>query len=219
MFKMNKFDLIAAMYIFCVVASELMGGKTFNIVHIGGFLLSGSVAIFLFPITFAINDIIVEVKGKERAQSIVRSGIVIIILIILFSLLAVALPSTSRFLPTEAAYESVFKISIRFSIASLLAFVASEVLDVAIFYRLRQKLGKRKLWLRTNLSNFISQLVDTSTFMILAFYAIDKSINQNLIFILGLILPYWGLKCMTSIIETPFVYFGVKWLRKEIDEG
>ncbi len=218
MLKIRKFDLIAAIYMFCVVASELMGGKTFNLLHIGNFLLSGSVAIFLFPITYAVNDIIVEARGKDRAQSLVRSGIIVIILLILFSVLAVALPPTSRFSPTEAAYESVFKISIRFSLASLFAFAIAEILDVAIFYRLRQKMGKQNLWLRTNLSNFISQFVDTAIFMILAFYALDKPFNQNIVFIMGLVLPYWGLKCAMSIIETPFVYLGVKWLGKGKNE-
>lgn len=218
MLKIRKWDLIVSIYIFCVVVAELMGGKTFGLVHIGKLNLSASVAIFLLPITFAINDIIVEVKGKARAQSLVRSSIIIIALIALFSLLAVSLPPTSRFAATEAAYDTIFKISIRFSIASLTAFALAEILDVSIFYRLRQRMGKKNLWLRTNFSNFISQFVDTTTFMILAFYALDKSIGQNLGFIFGLILPYWILKCVMSVIETPFVYLGVSWLRKGNDE-
>ncbi len=218
MLKIRKWDLIVSIYIFCVVAAELMGGKTFGLIHFGNLNLSASVAIFLLPITFAINDIIVEVKGKARAQSLIRSSIIVIALIAIFSLLAVSLPPTSRFASTESAYDTIFKMSTRFSIASLTAFAFAEILDVLIFYRLRQKMGKKNLWLRTNLSNFISQLVDTTTFMILAFYALDKPIGQNLSFIFGLILPYWLLKCVMSILETPFVYLGVSWLKKGNDE-
>ena len=108
----------------------------------------------------------------------------------------------------------VFGLSIRFSIASLTAFAIAEFLDVLVYSKIRQKFGKGKLWLRNNMSNFISQLIDTSTFMILAFYALDKSFGVNMSFILGLIIPYWLLKCSMSIIETPFVYLGVKWLKK-----
>lgn len=218
MLKIRKSDLIVSTYIFCVVVAELMGGKTFALINLGKINLSASVAIFLLPVTFAINDIIIEVKGKARAQSLIRSSIIIIALIVLFSLLAVILPPTSRFAATEPAYDAIFKISIRFSIASLTAFTFAEILDVLIFYRLRQKMGKRNLWLRTNLSNFTSQFIDTTTFMTLAFYAMDKSIEQNLSFIFGLILPYWLLKCAMSIIETPFVYVGVRWLKKGNDE-
>jgi hypothetical protein len=215
MLKIKKMDLVVSIYIFCVVVAELMGGKTFALFRIGKLNLSASVAIFLLPITFAINDIIVEVKGKSRAQSLVRSSIVVIALIALFSLLAVSLSPSPRFAPTESAYDTIFKISIRFSFASLVAFAFAEILDVLIFYRLRQRMGKKNLWLRTNLSNFISQLVDTTVFMILAFYAFDKPIGRNASFLIGLILPYWLLKCLMSVMETPFVYLGVSWLKKE----
>jgi len=50
--------------------------------------------------------------------------------------------------------------------------------------------------------------------MFLAFYAFNKPLADNVPFLIGLILPYWLLKCLMSIIETPFVYLGVKWLKK-----
>jgi uncharacterized integral membrane protein (TIGR00697 family) len=218
MLKIRKIDLISSIYIFCIVAAELMGGKTFDIARIGNFNLSGSVAIFLLPITFAINDIIIEAKGKARAQSLVRSGIIVVFLLILYSFLAVSLPPTARFATTEATYDTIFRISIRFSFASLAAFATSEFLDVAIFARLRELLGRKNLWLRTNISNIISQFVDTSVFILLAFYTIDKPVAQNALFVFGLILPYWLLKCLMSIIETPLVYIGAKWLKKGDNE-
>lgn len=81
--------------------------------------------------------------------------------------------------------------------------------------KLRKKLGKNGLWLRNNLSNFISQFVDTTVFMFLAFYAFDKPFVNNLTFLVSLIIPYYLLKCFVSVIETPFVYLGVNWLKTE----
>ena len=69
MFKVQKWDLLVAVYVFCIVASELMGAKTFLLFQYGSFVLNASVAIFLFPLIFTINDIIIEVHGKERARS------------------------------------------------------------------------------------------------------------------------------------------------------
>lgn len=51
--------------------------------------------------------------------------------------------------------------------------------------------------------------------MILAFYAFDKPFISNVNFLASLILPYWLLKCLMSVIETPFVYLGVNWLKKD----
>ena len=80
---------------------------------------------------------------------------------------------------------------------------------------MKEKFGKSKLWLRNNISNFISQLVDTVVFMTLAFYALDKGFDNNVIFLTSLIIPYWLLKCTMSVVETPFVYLGVKWLKDD----
>ena len=216
--RINKLDFVVAVYIFCVLLSELMGAKTFPLFTIGSFTLNSSVAIFLFPLTFTINDIVAEVYGKERARSLVRSGLIIVAMLIIYSLIATMLPPSGRFSGTEAAYDTIFGTSIRFSIASLLAFLSSEFLDVAIFTKLRAKFGTTRLWLRTNVSNFISQFVDSLVFMVIAFYAIDKGFGSNVSFILSLMIPYWLLKCAMSVIETPFAYLGVKWLRKDLEQ-
>lgn len=209
-----KFDLLVSVYIFCIAVSELMGAKTFPLLNVGSFHLNASVAIFVIPLLFTINDVIVEVYGKERARSVVRSGLCVILLILLFSLLATHLPPSSRFAATEAAYDTIFGKSARIAAASLVAFALAEFLDIAIFAKLRERWTNNPLWLRNNLSNFIAQLVDTVVFMTLAFYAFERPLGDNAAFLLSLILPYWLLKCAMSVLETPFVYLGVRWLRE-----
>lgn len=215
MFKIEKFDLLVSVYIFCIIISELMGAKTFPLINLFGYQLNASVAILILPLTFTINDVITEVLGKERARSVIRSGLIVILLILLFSLIAISLPPSSRFQSTEPYYDKIFGLSARISAASLIAFALAEFLDVFIFAKIRQRLGKNALWLRNNASNFISQFIDTLVFMFLAFWAFDKTFGVNISFLFSLILPYWLLKCSMSIIETPFVYLGVKWLKNE----
>lgn len=215
MFGIKKMDLLISLYIFCLMTAELLGSKTFPLFKIGTYQLNASVAILVVPIIFSINDIVTEVHGKERARSIIRSGLIIVALIMLFSLLATALPPSTRSMMTEEAYDTIFQASARISAASLTAFALAEFLDVFIFSRLRKKLGQKNLWLRNNASNFIAQFVDTIVFMTLAFYAFNLSFANNFVFLSGIILPYWLLKCFMSVIETPFVYMGVNWLRKD----
>ena len=156
---------------------------------------------------------ITEVYGKERARSIIRSSLIVIFLLLIFSLLAINLPPSKRFASSEAAYDTIFGFSARIAAASLTAFTLAEFTDVFVFSKIRQRLGKKALWLRTNVSNYVSQLLDTSVFMFLAFYAFDKGLGNNLAFLTSLILPYWLLKCFMSTLETPLVYLGVRWLR------
>lgn len=211
--KIEKMDLLVAVYIFCVAVSEIMGSKTFPVWDFGFYKLNASVAIFVVPLIFTINDIITEVYGKERARSIIRSSLFVILLIFGFSWLATSLPPSARFAATESAYDKIFGLSMRFSAASIIAFAVSDFLDVYVFALIREKLGKSKLWLRNNASNFISQFVDSALFLSIAFWAFDQSFGSNFSFITGLLIPYWLLRCVLSIAETPLVYWGVKWLK------
>lgn len=218
MFKIIKLDLLISLYIFCIAATEIMGAKTFPLPALFGITLNASVSLFIFPLIYTINDIVNEVYGPERTRSIVRSGLIVIFLIFLFSLLATSLPPSQRFLPQEKAYDTIFSLSARFSFASLVAFIASDFLDVYIFAKLRKSMGKKGLWLRNNVSNFISETLDAAVFMTLAFWTLDQSILSNISFILSLAVPYILIRWALSVIETPLVYLGVTWLKDTKNE-
>src|SRR5579872_4443539 len=206
--QIQRFDFLLALYITCIAISELMGAKTFPITTIGTFHLSASVAIFVVPLIYCVNDVVTEVFGKQRARSIVRSGLFMVFLLMIFSAFATWLPATPRFIKMNPAYVTIFGLSVRIAASSLTAFAVGEFLDVLLFARLRAKFGSKKLWLRTNISNIVSQFLDTTLFMFLAFYAFNLPFGVNFSFLSGLILPYWILKCLMSFIETPLVYLG-----------
>ena len=80
-------DLVVALYIFGIMTAELMGAKTFVIGHLGDYTLRASVAIFLMPLLFTLTDVVTEVRGRERARSMVLSGLTVIILLVFYTLL------------------------------------------------------------------------------------------------------------------------------------
>lgn len=213
--KIRKFDLLLALYICCIAVAELMGSKTVPLFSIGSLHLSASVALLAVPLIFTINDILIEVYGKERARSVVFSGLIVITVLLVMSLIATSLPASQRFMPDEAAYDTIFGKSARIAAASLTAFGVAVLLDVWVFSKLRERLGQKALWFRNNVSNFSAQLIDTIVFMTLAFYAFNEPFGANAAFLIGLIIPYWLLKCFMSVLITPLVYGGVKWLRKD----
>ena len=215
---MRKFDFLVALYVFGIMVANLMGGKTVHIIDIGSFPLSASVALFAIPMLFIICDIVTEVYGKERARSIVWSGLIITLFLAAYAAFAVSLPPSTRFSGMEKAYDSVFNVAIRISLSSVTAFACSQLLDITLFSRLRKRMGNGGLWIRANTSNIISHLVDTTVFITLAFYAFDKSAADNIAFMAGLIIPYWLLKCFVSALGTPFVYWGVRWLRSPVTD-
>jgi uncharacterized integral membrane protein (TIGR00697 family) len=213
--KTNKFDVLVALYIFGIMVAELMGAKTMQLTSFSWMSLHASVAIFVMPLLFTITDVVNEVYGRQRAKRLVRIGLMIVVLQLFTSLLFTTLPASARFAGSESAYDSIFSTSVRFAIASLLAFGISEMLDVVVFAKLRQRMGKNGLWLRNNASNFVSQFFDSSVFVIAAFYVIGQPFGSNASFLVSIILPYWLIRCALSVAETPLVYLGVRWLKPE----
>lgn len=211
----RRLDILIALYIFFTITAELLGGKTFPILHIGSFALNTSVAIFVLPFLFSITDIVLEVYGKQRARNLALLGMGTVVLLIAYTALATSLPPSTRFAANENAYDLIFQFSIRISLASIIAFACSQLLDIAVFSKLRERMSDKALWLRNNLSNFIGFFIDSLVFLTLAFYAFDRGFGDNASFIFSLLVPYWLLKCVVSVIETPFVYAGVQWLKKD----
>lgn len=212
---LTKLEILIGFYIFFLFASETMGFKTIPLFSIGELALTVSVAIFLSPLLFSINDVITEVHGYKKSLAVSRLGFLIIILIALYSIFFTALPPSARFEPFNEAYNTVFSFSIRVSIASLTAFAVSQVTDILIFKKIRSRFKKQGLWLRNNLSNIFALFIDTVIFMTIARYSFDLSFSENFLYLLGLIIPYWLLKCSMSLLITPLTYLGVKWLKKD----
>jgi len=79
----TKLLILAGLYVFCIIMAETFGIKTIpigdNISFGFGPLfikeLKVSVAIFVLPLIFSINDVVIEVWGKKTAKTIYRIGL------------------------------------------------------------------------------------------------------------------------------------------------
>lgn len=207
MLNCKKLSMLFALFIGLLVGVNLLGGKI-----IGFFGISASVGIFMVPITFLITDMVEEVYGRETANQFVTGGILVLVVIFLYTLIFTALPSHSRY-AFHSEYRIIFGSSLRMIAASLVAFTLSQYHDVWAFEWWKKRTHGKALWLRNNLSTIVSQGIDTFVFMMIAFY--QSSPKFTFLFILQLIWPYYLLKIAFALLDTPFVYMGVKWLKKD----
>ncbi len=137
-----------------------------------------------------------------------------LIFVSVVTLIAVALPFASRSWLSPGQFNPVFESGLRIIFASIVAFALADLNDALVFSRLKERLRGKMLWLRSNISNFIGQSIDTFAFMFLAFFnffGLVKGYDAG--YVVALSLPYLSLKLALSVINTPFVYAGVKWLR------
>ncbi len=202
----KKTNILLALFIGALVAANLIGLKIADFT-----IFEASVGILAFPVTFLITDIIEEVHGKKKAQEFVFLGAITLVFILILTALAVVLPYAERSLFKEE-YDEIFGTTIRIIIASITAFILSQSHDVWAFNFWKQRTKGKYLWLRNNLSTMISSFFDTTIFMFIAFYGISNKFTVSYVF--SLIIPYWLVKILFALGDTPLCYLGVKWLKK-----
>ncbi|MHC1755657.1 MAG: queuosine precursor transporter [Methanosarcina sp.] len=202
-----KLQLLLTVFISSLLLGNLLGSKLIEI-----FGIVTSVGLFGYPPTFLITDIVEEVRGREVTKVFVHAGFLSLCIAVIFVFVSTGLPPSSLY-PHSEAYNSVFSNSLRIILASMLAFIISQYHDLWAFNFWKQKTNGRYLWLRNNLSTIVSQLLDSIVFMFIAFYHATPEMNSISVFYM--ILPLWTLKVIFALLDTPFVYLGVRWLASE----
>ena len=200
-----KTSVLLAIFVTALILGNLLGSKVTSI-----FGILTSVGIFAYPITFLITDIVEEVRGKKVTKVFIYAGFVALLLTLLLTWIGIVMPPASMYENNEA-YRTVFKNSIRVIIASLVAFLISQTHDIWAFNFWKKKTKSKYLWLRNNLSTIVSQFIDTTIFMFIAFYNVSPGFTVARVF--QMIFPYWLLKVGIALIDTPLIYAGVRFLR------
>lgn len=203
---LRKVLIALAIYITSLIGANTLGLK------IMPFLFDShmSVGVFMFPVVFLMTDVIGEVYGKKIAKFFVLAGTISTILWIAYTALALLAPWSSDGNWAMGHYETIFGVTIRIAIASVIAFAVAEYQDVLSFFFFRAKLGEQMFWLRSFLSNVWSQLLDSALFMGIAFYGVYQ--NDTLV---SLTLSLWLFKIVIGFLYTPLSYIGIRLLREK----
>lgn len=203
---MNKKLFIAlTIYLTALFASNTLGIKLMPFLF-GTHL---STAIFVFPFVFLMTDVVGEVYGKKISRLFVLAGFISMVFFTIVNFISNIMPNSPDF-TMVSEYNTIFYMSLRFTIASLLAFVIGEYQDVFSFFFLKAKTGGKYFWLRSNLSNLWGQLVDSTIWAMVAYLGIFP-----LKTIIMIIIPWWLFKFGMGIIYTPLSYLGIRLLKEK----
>ena len=210
---------LGALFITSLVVSNLIFQKFFywrpfgDVTVFGSSLFEISVGILPYPLTFLITDLISEVYGKKKANQIVTAGIFASFFsmgIILLAEMAPAIPASPI---DDELFRKVFALSPIAVLASMIAYLCAQYVDIAIYHFWKRITKGRYLWLRNNFSTFLSQFIDTFTVvgLLCVFGVLPWSLFT------GLVISGFLFKVFIALIDTPFLYFFVYIFRKRFN--
>ena len=176
------------------------------------------VSILWYPLTFLITDIVSELYGPKRARFLVVMGFSMSLLLLVFSLVGIALPSPD-FYKLDKDYKNIFGPVWRLLFGSMAAYLLAQFIDVHIFHWLKRKSDGKYLWLRNNGSTMISQFVDSFTVNFIFLYG-NKTVlsvkdgESEFLVVLGIVLMSYMAKVIIAVLDTPFCYLGIRLVEK-----
>ena len=205
---------LAALFITSLVVSNLIFQKffywyPFDWEIMGNSLFELSVGILPYPITFLVTDLISEIFGKKAANRVVVAGIFASFFSMGILLLAGVVPALPNSPIDDATFKNVFALSPIAVLASMMAYLFAQFIDIRIYHFWKNLTKGRHLWLRNNFSTFASQFIDT--FTVVGLLCVFGVLPWDSF--LGLLISGVVFKILVALIDTPLLYLSVNWIR------
>jgi queuosine precursor transporter len=202
--------VLAALFITSLVVSNLIFQKFFYWNPFGWFPFEISAGLLPYPITFLITDIISEIYGKKKANQIVITGIFASFFSVLIVLVGNYTTATSWSPVNNDVYTQVFGFSTIAVLASMLAYLFAQFIDIRVFHFWKRKTNGNHLWLRNNFSTFTSQFIDT--FTVVSLLCLFEVLSWDVFS--SVLLSGFLFKIIVAALDTPILYIAVCFFRK-----
>jgi uncharacterized PurR-regulated membrane protein YhhQ (DUF165 family) len=193
-----------------------------------------AIGVLPYPITFLCTDFISELYGKKRANRVVWVGLILniwILIVLWFSgwldapenlkadgTLPFTIENGEVIEPHGYAFYSIRSLAFGATIASMIAYLTAQFIDVQIFHFLKKKTNGKKLWLRNNGSTLVSQLVDSvAVILITHYFANGLPLDENTPVysqLIAFIISAYLFKLVVALLDTIPFYIGTRKLRK-----
>lgn len=214
--RAKLFLTLTSVFVTSLVVGDLIGGKLMGVPAFGQVHYL-SVGFIPFPITFLLTDLLNEFYGKKAARTVTWVGFGMAV----FTLLVVSVASAAPWHPdtlqpgwtglTPNTFDAVFSSGRRILMASMTAYVVAQLIDIAVFHKLKSLTKGKMLWLRATGSTVTSQLIDTIVIQSLVWSGtLDFPRLTNLVF------TSWVGKVIIAVVLTPGIYLGHALVQKTL---
>ena len=162
----------------------------------------------LFPLTYVLGDVLAEVYGLRRANRAIITGFVLAAVMSLTFVVVDAAPAAADW-PNQDAWHAVLGFVPRIVVASLLGYLAGQLLNALVLVRVKQRWGERHLWVRLITSTLVGEFADTMVFCLIAFGPLGNPLGGESIpwpALVNYIAVGWLYKVGVEVVMLPITY-------------
>jgi hypothetical protein len=182
------------------VAAQLLSNVTsLRILMIAGFSMDAGTLIY--PFTFTLRDLIHKTGGIKVARAVVITAAAANLFMAGLYWLVARLPPDMG-VGAQLEFGRLLSPTWRLVIASIVAQIASELVDGQVYQAWVNKVGQKLQWMRVLTSNSVSVPLDSALFCGLAFIGRMPFLVVVSIFWANVIL-----KGITTLVSLPWIYF------------
>jgi uncharacterized integral membrane protein (TIGR00697 family) len=172
------------------------------------FGITATAGLLVFPVSYIINDCIVEVWGFKKARLIIWSGFAMNFFVVAVAQIAVALPA-APFWEGKEGFNFVFGMAPRIVAASLMAFLAGSFLNAYVLSKMKIASQGKNFSARAIWSTVVGETADSLIFFPLAFGGVIPV--RELLLIIGIQIV---LKSLYEVLILPVTIRVVKAIKK-----
>lgn len=197
------FLVLTVLFCVCLIVANLVEIKT---VALGPLTVTAGMVVF--PVSYIINDCLVEVYGFRKARLVIWLGFIMNLFVTLMLQLAIILPGASSWGGQEAM-QAVYSNVPRILAGSFLAFICGSMVNAWVMSRMKVASGGRNFSLRAIVSTLWGEGTDSIIFFPIAFGGIlSWSEIAHLIVVQAL------LKTLYEVLILPVTIMLVKRLKR-----
>ena len=207
-FAERLYYILGALFIAALITCNLIANKFISI-DLGFKTFVISAGVLPYPLTFLITDILSELYGRKRTTHVVLSGLFASVFVLFILWLGAQFPAIDGSPVDDETFNSVFQNAWRVIAASMLAYLAAQLVDVRLFHFWKDLTKGRMLWVRNNFSTVVSQLIDTTLVVFVLFVGVESTETMT-----GYIMDGWLFKILCALLDTVLIYAFMAWARR-----
>ena len=167
-----------------------------------GIAIVATLGNIMYGTLFLVTDALNEKYGLKDAKKAVYIGFLSLLATVIIMQMAILFNPVDPQDVYHVGMSNIFAVMPQIAGASLLAYIVSQLFDVFMFQKIKARFPEDKyLWLRNNGSTLLSQLIDTSIFVPLAFIGwLPFEVIRDIF------ITTYVIKVMVAFFDTPFVY-------------